>query len=98
MWVDPEVNITHLAGGSVSAMEPAIKPARVRGSLIFYGEPLWLKCFIWSVELARYILNSCHSERSEESPYVLRRRVARNVMHTVFSHKTPKEIFLQFKP
>ena len=35
VWVHPEVCITHLAGGSVSAMEQAIKPARVRGSLIF---------------------------------------------------------------
>ena len=88
--VHPQVCITHLAGGSVSAMEQAIKPARVRGSLIFYGEPLWLKCFIWSVELARYVKNS-----------ILRREVnkksARNVMHAVFSKQTPKEIFLKFK-
>ena len=91
VWVHPEVCITHLAGGSVSAMEQAIKPARVRGSLIFYGEPLWLKCFIWSVELARYVKNS-----------ILRREVnkksARNVMHAVFSKQTPKEIFIRFKP
>ena len=91
VWVHPQVSITHLAGGSVSTMEQAIKPARVRGSLIFYGEPLWLKCFIWSVELARYVKNS-----------ILRREVnkksARNVMHAVFSKQTPKEIFIRFKP
>ena len=91
VWVNPEVSITHLAGGSVSAMEQAIKPARVRGSLIFYGEPLWLKCFVWSVELARYVKNS-----------ILRREVnkktARNVMYAVFSKETPKEIFIRFRP
>ena len=91
VWVHPEVCITHLAGGSVSAMEQAIKPARVRGSLIFYGEPLWLKCFIWSVELARYVKNSIL--RREQN-----RKTARNVMHTVFSKQTPKEIFIRFKP
>ena len=91
VWVHPEVCITHLAGGSVSAMEQAIKPARVRGSLIFYGEPLWLKCFIWSVELARYVKNSllCREQN---------RKTARNVMKTVFSQQTPKEIFIRFKP
>ncbi|MEE3375348.1 MAG: glycosyltransferase [Candidatus Cryptobacteroides sp.] len=91
VWVHPEVCITHLAGGSVSAMEQAIKPARVRGSLIFYGEPLWLKCFIWSVELARYVKNSllCREQN---------RKTARNVMKTVFSKQTPKEIFIRFKP
>lgn len=91
VWVHPEVCITHLAGGSVSAMEQAIKPARVRGSLIFYGEPLWLKCFIWCVELARYVKNSllCREQN---------RKTARNVMKTVFSKQTPKEIFIRFKP
>ena len=91
MWVHPEVCITHLAGGSVSAMEQAIKPARVRGSLIFYGEPLALKLFIWSVELARYVKNSllCREQN---------RKTARNVMKTVFSKQTPKEIFIRFKP
>ena len=91
VWVHPEVCITHLAGGSVSAMEQAIKPARVRGSLIFYGEPLALKLFIWSVELARYVKNSllCRAQN---------RKTARNVMKTVFSKQTPKEIFIRFKP
>ena len=91
VWVHPQVCITHLAGGSVSAMEQAIKPARVRGSLIFYGEPLWLKCFVWSVELARYVKNSllCREQN---------RKTARNVMKTVFSQQTPKEIFIRFKP
>ena len=91
VWVHPQVCITHLAGGSVSAMEQAIKPARVRGSLIFYGEPLWLKCFIWSVELARYVKNSllCREQN---------RKTARNVMKTVFSKQTPKELFIRFKP
>ena len=91
VWVHPEVCITHLAGGSVSAMEQAIKPARVRGSLIFYGEPLALKLFIWSVELARYVKNSllCREQN---------RKTARNVMKTVFSKQTPKEIFIRFKP
>ena len=84
VWVAPEVDITHLAGGSVSSLEAAIKPARVRGSMIFYGEPLWLKCFIWWVEAFRYC--------------ILRRKAARNVMEAVFSHLTPKEIFVKFRP
>ena len=91
VWVHPEVCITHLAGGSVSAMEQAIKPARVRGSLIFYGEPLWLKCFIWCVELARYVKNSLLCRN-------VNKITARNVMKTVFSKQTPKEIFIRFKP
>ncbi len=95
VWADADVPITHLAGGSVSRWEQAIKPARVRGSMLFYGEPFFLKCFIWCFELLRvgkYAL----------LPETPRRRVmqqtARNVMHTVFSHRTPKEVFIACKP
>ena len=85
VWADASVNITHLAGGSVSAMEQAIKPSRVRGSMIFYGEPFFLKLFIWCFEALRMLKKKS-------------RPVARNVMKTVFSHSTPKEIFIRFRP
>ena len=95
VWVDAKVDITHLAGGSVSAMEQAIKPARVRGSMIFYGEPLWLKCFIWCFEAMRcfkylFLLRTGRN--------AVMGKTARNVMKTVFSRKTPKDIFKEFKP
>lgn len=93
VWVDPEVNITHLAGGSVSAMEPAIKPARVRGSLIFYGEPLWLRCFIWCFEALR-VVKYAFLPRTEHNR--LMARTARNVMRTAFSKASPKELFIRF--
>ena len=95
VWADADIPITHLAGGSVSAMEQAIKPARVRGSLIFYGEPRWLKCFIWCFEAAR-VCKYLFLPRSQRN--VVMKTTARNAMKTVFSHKTPKEIFIQFKP
>lgn len=88
VWADSRVNITHLVGGTVSGWEHAIKPARVRGSMIFYGEPWLLKCFIWCVEACRYLKNGKHPEA---------RQVARNVMKSVFSKETPKEIFIKFK-
>ena len=93
VWADADVPITHLAGGSVSAMEAAIKPARVRGSLIFYGEPLWLKLLIAcfeSLRLAKYTFLP-HSARND-----LMKKTAGNVLKTVFSHLSPKEIFIRF--
>ena len=93
VWVDPDVDITHLAGGSVSKMEAAIKPARVRGSLIFYGEPLWLRCFIWCFEALRSF-KYLFLPRTERN--VLMARTARNVMHTAFSKASPKELFIRF--
>ena len=93
VWADADVSITHVAGGSVSAMEAAIKPARVRGSLLFYGEPLPLKLFIWCFEALRV----CKYALLPRTPRnVLMRRTAVNVMHTVFSDASPKEIFIRY--
>lgn len=93
VWADPEVEITHLAGGSVSRMEAAIKPARVRGSLIFYGQPLWLRCFVWCFEALRGVkyLFLPRTERNR-----LMARTARNVRATAFSKASPKELFIRF--
>lgn len=92
VWADADVSITHVAGGSVSAMEPAIKPARVRGSLVFYGEPLPLKLFIWCFEALR-VCKYAFLPRTQRN--VLMRRTAVNVMHTVFSDASPKDIFIR---
>ena len=94
VWANPSVSITHIAGGSVSAMEQAIKPARVRGSMIFYGERLWLKCFVWCVEAGRIVKHTLFPGAKSE----LHKTVAGNVMKAVFSHESPKEIFKRFKP
>ena len=102
VWADPAVSITHIAGGSVSAMEQAIKPARVRGSLLFYGEPLWLKLFIWCFEALRYLKHTVvlwiSPRASQDKKSVIMRQTALNVMRTVFSTLSPKEIFIRFKP
>jgi GT2 family glycosyltransferase len=92
VWADAGISITHVAGGSVSAMEPAIKPARVRGSLLFYGEPLPLKLFIWCFEALR-VCKYAFLPRTQRN--TLMRRTAVNVMHTVFSDASPKDIFMR---
>ena len=92
VWADPSVSITHLAGKSVSAMEQAIKPARVRGSMIFYGEPFALKLFIWCFEALRYVKHTLFTGNH------IMRQTALNVMRTVFSKLSPKEIFIRFRP
>lgn len=93
VWVDADVSITHVAGGSVSSLEPAIKPARVRGSMLFYGDPLPLKCFIWCFEALR-VCKYAFLPRTGRN--ALMRRTALNVMGSVFSHSSPKELFIKY--
>lgn len=95
VWADADVFITHVAGGSVSAMEQAIKPARVRGSMIFYGEPFPLKCFVWCYETLRVCKYLFLPRRGRNR---VMRQTALNVRRAVFSQETPKELFIRFKP
>jgi GT2 family glycosyltransferase len=100
VWADAALSITHLAGGSVSRMEPAIQPARVRGALIYYGDGKWLRTFalglfIWSFELLRagkYLL----VPRPAGSRNDVMFRTACHVLRTAFSKATPKELFIRF--
>ena len=95
VWAVPGVNITHIAGGSVSQLEQAIKPARVRGSMIFYGEPLWLKCFVWCFEALRRFKYFFLPRKGRN---LIMAQTACNVQEAVFSRETPKELFIKFKP
>ena len=81
-------------------MEPAIKPARVRGALIYYGDGKFLKtfalsAFIWSYELLR-VCKYLFASRPAGSRNEVMFRTARNVMRTAFSKDTPKELFIRF--
>ena len=91
VYADADVSITHLAGGSVSKMEQAIKPARVKGALLFYGHRWLLGSFIWCYEALRS-LRWCF--RKDSVNY----RTARNVMSCVFTSETPKEVFIKYLP
>jgi hypothetical protein len=101
VWADADVEITHLAGGTVSRLEAAIKPTRVRGALQFYsgGKPLkyfLLGSFVWCVEALRR-LKYLFADRSAPTSHASIMYVtARNVMRSVFSKQTSKEIFTKF--
>ena len=98
VWVDADVEITHLAGGTVSRLEAAIKPTRVRGALQFYSGGNSLKYFllggfVWCVEGMRR-LKYLFADRSDPSSRAaIMYATARNVMRSVFTKRTSKEIF-----
>ena len=100
VWADADVTITHLAGGTVSRLEAAIKPTRVRGALQFYsgGKPVkyfLLGSFVWCVEALRR-LKYLFADRSDPSSHAaIMYATAKNVMRSVFTKRTSKEIFTE---
>ena len=100
VWSDADVEITHLAGGTVSRMEAAIKPTRVRGALQFYsgGSPLkyaLLGAFVWSVEAFRRLKYLFADRSAPQSHAAIMYATSGNVMRSVFTRRTAKEIFTE---
>ena len=100
VWTDADVEITHLAGGTVSRLEAAIKPTRVRGALQFYsgGNPVkyaLLGGFVWCVEALRRLKYRFADRSDPASHAAIMDATARNVMRSVFTKRTSKEIFVQ---
>ena len=100
VWADADVVITHLAGGTVSRLEAAIKPTRVRGALQFYsgGNPVkyaLLGGFVWCVEALRRLKYRFADRSDPASNAAIMDATARNVMRSVFTKRTSKEVFVQ---
>ena len=101
VWSDADVSITHLAGSSVSRMEAAIKPTRVRGALIYYSGGSAIRygllgafvCCVEALRLLRYLPTRRSDPSSRNS---IMYRTARNVLRTVFSGMSTKEVLEKF--
>ena len=99
LYADANTVIVHHAGGTVRPMEAAVKPARVRGAMLFYaGDNRFKRAvlggFIHVVESLRcfkYLIVGHKSGRK-----ALMFRTARNVRESVFSSESPKEIFVRY--
>ena len=100
VWTDADVEITHLAGGTVSRLEAAIKPTRVRGALQFYSGGSTLKyallgSFVWCVEALRRT-KYLFADRSDPASHAsIMYTTAGNVMHSIFTKRSTKEIFTE---
>ena len=109
VWADADIAITHLAGATAGSMESAIKPTRVRGSLIFYSSgrlanpqgtgavrPLvyaLMGAFVWCYEALRLLRWLPANRKDPKSHAAIMFRTARNVMWAVWSGLGTKEIF-----
>ena len=98
-WCDADVSITHLAGGTVSPLEPAIKPTRVKGALLYYSHEsglryLILASFIGTVEWFRRVKYTITGHRSGHADVMF--RTSRNVSAILWSDMSTLEIFRKY--
>ena len=109
VWADRGIKISHIANATASRMETAIKPTRVRGSLILYSSLSHLKnpqvrehnrliwfllaAFVWLFEAMRGLKYLFLDCSEPGSRNWIMSRTARNVRRCAFSRKSTKEIF-----
>lgn len=101
LWVDAAVCITHKWKTTASRISTAVRPAAIKGSLIFFGRSSRVAKFalslcVWLAEYTKY-LKACLRCRLHPSPEnELKRQVFRNNSREVFSRLTPKQIFIKY--
>lgn len=100
IYADARVAITHLAGGTVSPLEPAIKPTRVRGAILYYGDNFAkrfiLSSFVWLVEAFRGLKYRFSDRRDPQGRNAIMFATARNVRRTAFDRRSTFAVFKDY--
>ncbi len=94
VWCDSGAAVVHKWRTTASRISPAIRPAAVRGSLIFFSKGSALRYFllalgVWSAEMAKRIKAALTGRREELKTY-------RNITRSIFTRKSPKELFIRY--
>ena len=101
MYVDSACNLVHKWKATASRIAPAVRPAAVKGSLIFFGRRsgaarFLLSLGVWCAESTkrvkarlRLLLHPCPEN---EFKY----KVFRNISRSIFSKMSPKELFIKY--
>ena len=94
VWCDSEAEVIHKWRTTASRISPAIRPAAVRGSLIFFSggsslRYLLLAIGVWPAEMGKRVKARLQGRQSELKTY-------RNITRSIFTRKTPKELFIRY--
>ena len=94
VWCDSEAEVIHKWRTTASRIAPAVRPAAVRGSLIFFSDGsslryLLLALGVWPAEMGKRIKAWLQGRSGELKTY-------RNITRSIFTHRTPKEIFIRY--
>lgn len=94
VYVDRGVAVTHKWRTTASRISTAVRPASIRGSLIFFAGGSALRYFllglsVWTAETAKLVKASFGRDRVKIDTY-------RHNAAAVFTRKTPKELFMKY--
>lgn len=102
VYVDADTAIIHKWKTTASSLAPAVRPAAVKGSLLFFGRrsafSLFLLSFgVWLAENSKRFKAFVRMKLFPTEENRSRHRVFRNISRGIFSRKSPKELFVKYK-
>ena len=101
VYVDRAVSLTHKWRTTATRMSPAIRPAAVRGSLLFFSGGSRLKYFllalpVWLAESAKRAKAACRLRRHPSEENRIAWETFRTITRNIFTRLRPKEIFTKY--
>lgn len=101
VWVDAGVSITHKWKTTASRISPAIRPAAVKGSLIFFGRKSMGRRFrlsltVWCAEYSKRVKAAIRYRRNPTEENRIKLLTFKHITAEIFSGNTPKEIFKKY--
>ena len=101
VWVDAGAAVTHKWHTTASRLSPAVRPAAVRGSLIFFSGGCRAKYFllalcVWSAEMCKRIKADIRNRLAPGESNRMKLSTFRNITRSIFTRRSPKEIFVKY--
>lgn len=101
VYVDAAAEIVHKWRTTASRLSPCVRPAAVRGSLIFFSGGSKLKYFllalpVWVSESLKWAKASIQHRRNPVAEKRIQVQTYRHISQSIFTTKTPKEIFKRY--
>ena len=101
VYVDRAVCLTHKWRTTATRISPAIRPAAVRGSLIFFSGGSRLKygllaLGVWLAEFSKRTKAACRLRRDPSEENRIAWETFRNITRSIFTCRTPKQLFMRY--
>lgn len=101
LYVDADVEVTHKWRTTASRISPAIRPAAVKGSLLFFsrgskGRFFMLATGVWFAEFTKRVKARIVWQKSKSAEDLIKLQTFRNISSNIFNRLSPKEIFLKY--
>ncbi len=94
VWCDSDAEVIHKWRTTASRLAPALRPASIRGSLIFFSDGsslryLVLGAGVWAAEMVKRIKALIQERRQDYLTY-------KHNTRSIFTHRSPKQIFIKY--